>query len=314
MSIIFKTNGILTTVQDLGRTGFRRFGINPNGAMDKRAVRLINILLGNDENESVLEMYFPAPEIRFERDAIVAVGGADFGAAVDGHPVENWKSVQIIKGQTLKFSRKFSGNIAYMSVIGGFEIKPWLQSTSTNLQAKIGGFLGRKLENNDRLPFHEKKQTARISMKLGQSLVPSFSKEPKIRLIGGEEFGFLTGFSENIFLNENFKISTNSDRMGFRLAGKPLYLLDNFELISAAVDFGTIQLLPDGQMIILMADHQTTGGYPRIGHVISSDLPILAQLGANDKVRFELISINEAEEIALKFERDLTFLRTGLSF
>jgi antagonist of KipI len=235
-------------------------------------------------------------------------------AEINDYRIENWQSLSIKKGQTLKFVKKSSGNIAYLSVKGGFEVKKWLKSASTNLQANIGGWHGRKLEKDDRLSFNENSKIGCDSKKLSQTIMPQYSKNPTIRMVAGEEFDRITGLSENIFLCEEFTITQNSNRMGFRLEGKPLYSLDNAELVSSAVDFGTIQLLPDGQMIILMADHQTTGGYPRIGHVISADLTILAQLGANERVNFQLISIDEAEAIALKFERDLKFLKTGIKF
>ncbi len=146
MSIIIQKSGILSTIQDLGRIGFRRFGINPNGAMDKTAVRLINILLGNDETEAVLEMHFPAPGILFEEDMIAALGGAEFGAKLDDKLIENWRPYFIKKNQTLIFTKKAFGNRAYLSIKGGFKIEKWLGSASTNLTAEIGGFEGRSLQ------------------------------------------------------------------------------------------------------------------------------------------------------------------------
>ncbi len=154
MSILIQKSGLLSTIQDLGRMGFRRFGINPNGAMDKTAVRLINILLGNDENEDVLEVHFPAPKILFEEDTIVALGGADFGARLDDESIENWRPYFIKKNQTLIFTKKIFGNRAYLSIKGGFKIEKWLGSASTNLIAEIGGFQGRSLQKNDRLIFN----------------------------------------------------------------------------------------------------------------------------------------------------------------
>ena len=144
-------------------------------------------------------------------------------------------------------------------------------------------------------------------------MLPIYSRFPTVRIIAGAEFEMLTAAGEQNFLKQNFTVSSNSDRMGFRLRGEPLYLLEKQELVSSAVDFGTIQLLPDGQIIILMADHQTSGGYPRIAHVVSKDLPILAQLGANDKIGFEMISLGEAENLTLAFEQDLNWLRIGVN-
>jgi len=322
MSIIIQKSGILSTIQDLGRTGFRRFGINPNGAMDKTAVRLINILLDNDEAEAVLEIHFPAPGILFEEDALIALGGAEFGAKFDDKPIENWRPYFIEKNQTLIFTKKVFGNRTYLSIKGGFKIEKWLGSASTNLIAEIGGFEGRSLQKNDRLIFNSrfKIQDSRFRIqdskplyKISKDLIPRYSSFPIVRVIAGAEYEQMTALSERNFLKQNFTIDTDSNRMGFRLNGEPLYLLDKIELVSSAVDFGTIQLLPDGQLIILMADHQTSGGYPRVAHVISTDLPILAQLGAHDKVGFEIISEREAEDLTLEFERDLNWLRIGVN-
>ncbi len=316
MSIKLLTNSLLTTFQDLGRNKFRAFGINPGGAMDKTAVRLINILLGNDEGEGVLEIHFPAPKILFEKDALIAIGGADFAAKLDDKAIENWQTILVKKGQILSFPKKIQGNRLYLSVKGGFKIEDWLGSKSTNLKAKKGGFEGRKLEKNDVIPFSNSKFEAQRSkrLKISPHFAPNYSSSPKIRLIAGAEYRLLTGLSEEALLKKSFTITQNSDRMGFQLNGETLYLLHDKELVSSAINFGTIQLLPNGQLIILMADHQTTGGYPRIGNVISADLPLLAQLGTNDLVRFEIVTLAEAEILALDFERDLNFLRIGCQF
>lgn len=316
MSILVKKAGILSTVQDLGRRNFRRFGINPNGAMDRQAARIINILLGNFETEAVLEMHFPAPILEFQKDAIVALGGANFNAKLNNHEVENWKPVFVAKKSVLSFTKKVSGNRAYVSIKGGFAAEKWLDSFSTNLRAGIGGLEGRSLQIGDRIEINSefKYQNSKYTYKISHQLLPFYSSLPTVRIIAGAEFERLSALSEQDFLKENFIISTNSDRMGFRLSGKPLYLMENVELVSSAVDFGTIQLLPDGQLIILMADHQTSGGYPRIAHVIARDLPVLAQLGAGDKVNFELIPLEEAENLLLEFEKDLNLLKIACSF
>jgi antagonist of KipI len=315
MSFLFLTDSLLTTVQDLGRNGFRALGINPNGVMDRAAIRLINILLGNSENEAVLEIHFPAPKILFETDAVIALGGADFGARIDETFVENWQTIWIKKGQTLSFTRKMWGNRLYLSVRGGFKIEDWLNSESTNLKAKVGGFEGRKLQKNDRISFKNQRSKTKDqrSIKISRHFLP-YHQSHKIRFIEGAEFGLLTPLSSENLLRQTFTISQNSDRMGYRLQSEPLYLLHDKELVSSAVSFGTIQLLPNGQLIILMADHQTTGGYPRTGNVAAVDLPILAQMGANDEVEFEQISLEAAENLAVKFEKDLDYLKCGIRF
>lgn len=312
MSIFIKQSGILTTLQDLGRSGFQRFGINPNGAMDRQAVRLLNILLGNDETEAVLEMHFPAPVLEFETEAIIALGGADFGAKINDKPIENWRPFYVEKGSGLSFEQKKYGNRSYLAVKGGFKLEKWLNSYSTNLRAEIGGFHGRKLQANDRIELNSRFRipNSKFDYKISNSLISDYqSNAANIRVVEGAEFALLTALSELNFLKQDFTISPNSDRMGFRLGGTPLYLLDNIELVSSAVNFGTIQLLPGGQMIILMADHQTSGGYPRIANVISADLPLLAQLGANDQVSFRLITQTEAEDIFIRNEIELNYLK-----
>jgi antagonist of KipI len=316
MSLIIQSNSLLTTIQDLGRSGSRSTGVNPNGAMDKTALRLINILLGNAENEAVLEIHFPAPKIQFEENTLIALGGADFGAKIDDQTIENWRPYFIEKNQTLHFTKKISGHRIYLSVRGSFKIKDWRGSKSTNLKAQIGGFNGRKLQKDDRIFFDSrlKTQDSSLNFRISNTLIPLYSSFPTVRAIVGAEFNKLSKISQTNFLSKKFTVAHNSDRMGFRLNGDQLSLTENIELVSSAVNFGTIQLLPNGQLIILMADHQTTGGYPRLAHIISEDLPLVAQLGENDSLYIKIISIEDAENLALKFERDLNLLKTACRF
>ena len=316
MSILFHSGGILTTVQDLGRVGFRHLGINPNGAMDMTAARLINILLGNCESEGVLEIHFPAPKILFTENTIIALGGADFGARVDEQEVENWRPIFVEKGGVLDFPQKVSVNRIYLGVQGGFKIENWLGSASTNLKAKAGGFQGRSLRQGDQLLFKKKLNRAsqNLRVKVSKSLIPPYSSLPTVRALPSAEFENLTVESRKIFQTQNFSLRPESDRMGFRLQGKNLKLKKPLEMISSAVNFGTIQLLPDGQLIVLMADHQTTGGYPRIANVISRDLPLVGQLGANDGLNFKIISSRDAENLMLALEKDLHLLKTACRF
>jgi len=316
MSILIKKPGILTTIQDLGRVGYRRLGINPGGAMDRTATRLINILLGNDENDAVVEMHFPAAEIVFEKNAVFALGGADFAAELDGEPIATWQPYFAKKGCTLRFTKKVSGNRAYLAVSGGFQIKTWLGSASTNLAAKIGGMEGRSLISGDQISFATpiKAKPQIRNCHISSSLIPYYRPFPTVRVIIGAEFPLLSKSSQGLLFVHDFIVSPNSNRMGFRLKGEPVEMVQPCELLSSAASFGTIQLLPDGQLIVLMSDHQTSGGYPRIGHVITRDLPLIAQLGPGDKVAFHLIEIEEAEALAIEFEGELNFYRIGCKF
>ncbi len=313
MSIVIKKAGILDTMQDLGRVGFRKLGINPNGAMDTVAARIINTLLRNKENEGVLEMHFPGPKIEFKKDCIFAIGGGDFCPQKNKTQIQNWSIEKAVKGDILEFDRKISGNRSYLAVKGGFKFEKWLDSSSTNLRAAIGGISGRSLIDNDILEFSNAKQTGQEKrFRIGQSLLPAYSTAPTIRILAGAEYRDLTALSEMNFLEESYTIASESDRMGFRLSGKPLHLLSNSEMVSSGVNFGTIQLLPNGQLIVLMADHQTTGGYPRIANIIAQDLPLIAQLNSGDQIDFQIVNLKQAEKIQFEFEKDLSFLRFGL--
>jgi len=307
----FIKSGILSTYQDTGRNTYRYLGINPNGAIDRLAVRLLNILLQNQENEAAIEIHFPSPEIYFENNIIIAIGGADFRPyLIDKNQneieINNWQCTFVSAGTTLKFKKRLWGQRAYIAVKGGFPAAAWLGSKSTN---NLLGFNGISPNHYLSIPEHTKPA---VLPYLGFSIRPPYSASPTIRLIKGNEFGALTAESKERLEKQEFAISQHSNRMGYRLIGEALSLENPLELISSAVDFGTIQLLPDGQLIILMADHQTTGGYPRLGNVISVDLPILAQCGPKDVLKFQFISQAEAEELLILREKEIKKLKAGV--
>ncbi len=310
MGLIIIKPGMFTTVQDLGRTGAQKFGMNPGGVMDRAAGRILNAVLGNDESGAVLEMHFPACEIEFDADTLIAIGGAEFTGQVDGRTIENWSRTFVPKGTNLRFAKKLSGNRTYLAVKGGLRVPEWRGSRSTNLVAGIGGLAGRKLLAGDIIEC-EKYPIPHRPLVVGYSIIPRYSRFPTVRIVAGSEYEYLTAESRREFLSEGFTLTNDCNRMGYRLRGNPIHLIDEREMVSTAVTFGTIQLLPDGQLIVLMADHQTSGGYPRIGNVISADLPIIAQCGPGDGVSFQLITIGEAERLSSRFETELNFLRAG---
>lgn len=275
----FIKKGVLTTFQDLGKNGLRHLGLNPSGAMDKLSARLLNILLQNEENEPVIEMHFPAAEILFEEDGVLVIGGADFMPMIDNQTITNWKVSKVKAGSILKFKKRVAGNRAYLATKKGI--------------------------NQDFLPYLGNEFVRRVC---------NPSKSTEIRFITGKEYQLLTEKSKQSIENQSFTISQNSNRMGFRLKSEPLEKENKIELVSSAVDFGTMQLLPDGQLIVLMADHQTSGGYPRMGNVISIDLPILAQCGANDVISFKSVSLEKAEELLILQEKEIEKLKASIRF
>ncbi|MEO7765949.1 MAG: biotin-dependent carboxyltransferase family protein, partial [Ferruginibacter sp.] len=271
--------GLFTTLQDLGRPGYRCDGIGPGGVMDFFAASVANFLTGNDEHAPVLEMHFPAAELLFEEDALVSITGADFGACIDDAETTLWKPLLIKKQQRLSFKKHNSGARVYLSVQGGIKADRWLNSYSTQIKVQEGGYKGRALLKGDGLDllagnsFFGLKNFPVVTA----LAMPVYKPASPIRCIGGTEWGIVEDESKAKFVGELFSITAQSDRMGYRLQAINLVLNEPVHLVSSPVDLGTIQLLPSGQLIILMADHQTTGGYPRVANVISADLPKLAQ-------------------------------------
>lgn len=310
MSLRISKAGILDSIQDMGRFGYQHLGINLTGAMDKYAAAIANIIVGNKMHEAVIEMHFPAPAILFEEPAMIALSGADFSATINGKPIPIDHPVIVNANTQLQFQSLRTRNRCYLAIRGGMKISKWLNSYSTNLKAEAGGFYGRKLlkddviELNDESGFElEEKDDFKI---LKWQANENFGiQQEEIMIIPGGEWDWLDKNSQQKLLKNPFFISPNSDRMGYRLASEPLHTITKTELVSSAVGFGTIQLLPGGQLIVLMADHQTTGGYPRLGNVVSVHLPLLAQMKAGDMLRFKITDQQTAEDLILKQQQHL---------
>ncbi|MCR9062913.1 MAG: biotin-dependent carboxyltransferase family protein [Cytophagales bacterium] len=315
--MIFLKSGILATVQDLGRFGYQESGLNPSGAMDTISMRLINILLGNDENEAVIEFHYPTPTITFEEHAIFVIAGADFSPTLNRNPIDNWKIHTALPGDILCFGKKVKGERAYLSVKGGFKLPKVLESNSTNLRAGFGGMKivkGTSLELNlkNGTLFEASRKLNLAPKMVNVNLRPYIKNDQEIRIVGGSDLESLDLDSRNKIFGQRFIVSGHSDRMGYRLEGDSLNRDKGAELVSSSVAFGTIQLLPNGQLIILMADHQTTGGYPKIGNVISTDIPILAQLSVGQHITFREITVEVAEQIVLKQEREIKKFKAAI--
>ncbi len=318
MSLSIIKPGVLDTIQDNGRPGFAKWGINPGGAMDVYASKVANMLVGNCAHEAVIEIHFPGPQILFEQNALIAITGADFSPTINDEILKPWQPVVVRRNTVLHFPKLQSGARCYIAVHGGICLKKWLNSYSTNLKAAAGGWFGRQLRKGDELSFkentiyfagllNEAQNKRELPWQADSKKVYKHMHE--ILMIPGNEWNELTDSSKNIFLENNFIIHPSSDRMGYQLSGDSISLKNNFELISTGVSFGTVQLLPNGQMILLMADHQTTGGYPRIAHVISAHLPKLAQLRQSDCIHFIMTNIETAEKLLFEQQRDLQILQ-----
>jgi len=311
MSLKILKTGMLDTIQDLGRFGYQQFGINPTGAMDRYAAAIANILVANKPGDAVIEIHFPAPSIFLGEPVMIALSGADFDANIEGNPIPLNQPVIINKNRTLQFRSLKDKSRCYLAIKKGMKLSKWLNSYSTNLKAEAGGYGGRKLLKDDIIELNDEAGYYRLADEIDFKILPWKANEdwginsPELMILKGNEWDWLDKASREKFFKNPFFISPNSDRMGYRLASEPLHSEIKTELISSAVNFGTIQLLPDGQLIILMADHQTTGGYPRLGNVISTHLPMLAQMKAGEQIRFNFTDHQTAESLLLKQQQHL---------
>ncbi len=301
--------GVLDTIQDLGNYGQQRSGINPCGAMDGYALQMANALVGNLPEEAGLELHFPASVFKVEHPMLIALAGADMDAQLNGRPVPLLHPIKVMKNDIIHFAKLRLGYRTYMALEGGFHLAEGGYSSSTNLKAGYGGFEGRALRKGDTLMAYDPADAFIAAGVLPWTIDPDFEEPGKtVRFLPGHEWTQLSHAEQNKFLEQEFIIDKRSDRMGCRLSGEALIIEKGDELVSSAVNFGTIQLLPDGSPIVLMADHQTTGGYPRIAHVIHADRSKMAQKKPGDPVRFTMVTQKQAETTFIKQQEYLLHL------
>ena len=308
MSLRIIKAGLLDSLQDNGRYGFAHLGLGAGGAMDPFSSRQANALLGNALDEAVIELHQPAASFLFQDPAAIALCGGDFQPSINGQPVPMDHPLLVPAGSTLRFEGHGWGARCYLGLMGGFSTTPWLGSASTQFRAGRGGCKGRALLKDDELVFRKplKRPVAELAVlpwKAGYT-VPATNE---VQVLIGPEWSLLDAGQRSVFQEHWFALKPESDRMGYRLHGAPMP--HRHSLLSSAVSFGTVQWLPDGQLLVLMADHQTTGGYPRIAQVITAHLPILAQRRPGDALRFHLTDLATAEEKLMKQQQYLEDIR-----
>ncbi|SAK86203.1 urea amidolyase-like protein [Caballeronia temeraria] len=317
--------GVLTSVQDLGRRGYRHLGVSSGGALDALSLEIGNRIVGNRPDAAGIEITFGPTVLRFKHATRIAITGTDFGATLDDKPVYSWWSLPVRAGQELTLRAAKRGMRCYVAIAGGIDVLPMLGSRSTDLAACFGGLGGRALRDGDRLPvgvpqphkgiaFSPEEPAFGVKAPAWCKFVlvdepvrrgrhsPSLAWAVPIRALRGPEYASFSDAAQHGFWNQEWTITPNSNRMGFRLAGVALERREKIELLSHAVLPGTIQVPPNGQPIVLMGDAQTTGGYPKIGAVIKADVWKLAQVRLNGGVRFIETSVEEARH-ALADER-----------
>lgn len=312
MGIRVLKGGMLTTVQDLGRTGYQSQGFSVAGVMDVRSFRIANLLLDNPENEPVLEFTLIGPTLEFTSATIIAITGGDFQPTVNEEPVPMYTALYMNKGDILKFKSARTGSRGYIAFSSYLEVPVVMGSRCTNLKSKIGGFKGRKLQEGDYMNFRIKRRYLPffLSRKLELDDVNEFEKdETVLRVVMGPQDDRFSKQGIETFLNSEYTVTSDFDRMGCRLEGPYIAAKESSDIISDGIAFGSIQVPAHGKPIILLADRQTTGGYAKIATVASVDIPKLVQRKTDHKIRFQPITVQEAQELYKKELKELDQMR-----
>lgn len=304
--------GDFTTVQDEGRWGYQAYGMPIAGAMDRYACRTANLLAGNSLQAAVLEMTAAGAAFKFDQEQLAAVCGAEMQGKVNGQPVANWSSFIVPKGGELRFEAAEKGYRAYLAVRGGFAVPIVLGSRSTCTRAKVGGLEGRTLRQGDVLYVGADSDFLVSATKLGSEYIPDYTKTVTLRILLGPQDTMFSQEAIDKFLKSTYGVTNQIDRIGYWLKGPKVVHLDKADIVSDAMWPGAIQIPSNGMPFIMMADHQTTGGFAKIGSVIGADLSKLAQARPGDTIRFCLIGETEAVQALREEQRCYAAIRQSV--
>ena len=303
MGFVVKKAGVVTTVQDKGRFGYQGSGFSTNGVMDHRAFTIANLLVENDPDAPVVEFALAGPTVRFTTNTCIAITGGDFSPTLDGEPVPLYTAIMVHRGSILRFKASKTGCYGYLAIAGGsVRVPEVMGSRSTNLKCELGGFRGRALVVGDYLPFATKSidflpnlGSHRID---GDNAFYGFEEdEVTVRVIPGPQEHMFTDAGIQTFYGRTYTTTTKSDRMGYRLDGPEIETKRGSDIISDGIAFGAVQVPSHGRPIIMLADRQTTGGYAKIGSIATVDIPKLVQRPPGSTVRFERISVQDAQAL-----------------
>ena len=312
MGIRVLKGGMLTTVQDLGRTGYQSQGFSVAGVMDVRSFKIANLLLDNPENEAVLELTLIGPTLEFTSATIIAITGGDFQPQVNGEPVPMYTALYMNKGDILKFGSARTGSRGYIAFSSYLDIPVVMGSRCTNMKSGIGGFKGRKLQAGDYMNFRIKRRY--LPFFLSRKLEPeNFDQDQaEIRVVMGPQEELFSRQGIETFLGSEYTVTSDFDRMGCRLEGPFIAPKETSDIISDGIAFGSVQVPSHGKPIILLADRQTTGGYAKIATVVSVDIPKLVQRKTEQKVRFQAVSVEEAQKLLADEMKELNDFRSQI--
>ena len=304
--------GMLTTVQDFGRNGYQSQGFSVGGVMDVRSFKLANLLLDNPENEAVLEITLIGPVLEFTADTIIAITGGDFSPKLNDEPVPTHTALYVRKGDVLSFGSARTGTRCYVAFSGYLNVPVVMGSRCTSLKSGIGGFKGRKLEAGDYISERVKRRY--LPFFLSRKIKPPDydNDDGVLRVIMGPQDNKFSTQGIATFLNSEYTVTGEFDRMGCRLDGPIIAPKTTSDIISDGIAFGAIQVPSAGKPIILLADRQTTGGYAKIATLASVDIPRLVQKKTYQKIRFKAITVQEAQELYLREVHELEQLRRDI--
>lgn len=304
--------GLFTTVQDLGRYGYESYGFTPAGAMDYESCYLANALLGNDYDCAVLEMTLYGVTFEVLHSTSMASSGADMELTINNQPFDTGATVDLVKGDIVKFGGVTKGARTYAAFSGGLDLPKELGSYATHTRSSMGGFKGRVLKAGDILPVKEKTVEHHFS-----KTTKELDEGNEIRFIPGQQHDRFDAENKKKFTTNEYTVTKDSDRMGCRLDGAAVKSSDDADILSEPTQFGSIQVPKNGQPIILLADRQTAGGYKKIGTVAKVDLPKIAQKKPGETVIFKEISVEEAARLykdSLRALTDDTYIETSVNF
>ncbi len=306
--------GIYSTIQDLGRAGYQHLGVPVSGALDSTSFRLANALTGNDEETAAVEILFQGPTFEVCAETVrIALAGTSTPIEVLGETprlVPPWQSLRLRRGELFRIGAVRDSAGCYLAIEGGFDLEPCLGSLSTYVRAGLGGLDGRPLAQGDELPLLHNSAPERAEVRL--ATLPDLSPRERLRVVLGPQLDCFKKASVEAFLEVAYRVSPKADRMGFRLEGPLLSHAGDFNIVSDGIATGAIQVPGSGQPIVLLADRQTTGGYPKIATVISADLPAAGRLKPGDPVRFVAVDVEQAEAMRRKEEEEIKAMIAGV--
>ena len=300
--------GFLTTVQDLGRYGYQQYGVPVSGAMDNYALRVANLLIGNNEGEACLEITLLGLQLRILEDTAIAITGADLSPMLNKSPLPMWQAMMVNRGDIISFLKPRSGCYSYSAVAGGINVPEVMGSRSTYAKSHLGGFEGRALRAGDRLNV-SKAQPGITERRLPSQYVPEYHNRSELRVLLGPQDDYFTEEGIHTFLNSEYTVSTEANRVGYRLHGPRIEHKAEADIISDGIPLGAVQVIGDGSPVILLADRQPTGGYTKIAVVITADIPGIAQAKPGDKVSFVLITEEEAHLSLHEYEQKILTIK-----